>query len=91
MQMACNACKSPSSMVATKVDRFSGVVRAIGVIVLIPSFVGFAIAGLFFVSPIVATANVITLRSWCVLRAAHPTASLKWFPYHAGETKRTRG
>ena len=59
MQLDCNACKSPSSMVATKVARFSGVIRAIGVILLIPSFVGFAIAGLFFISTIIATANIM--------------------------------
>lgn len=59
MQLDCNACKSLSSMVATKVARFSGVIRAIGVILLIPSFIGFAIAGLFIISTIIATANVM--------------------------------
>ena len=46
-------------MVATKVARFSGVIRAIGVILLIPSFLGLAIAGLFFISSVIATANVM--------------------------------
>ena len=44
---------------ATKGGRFSGVVRAIGVISLVPCFGGFAIAGLFFISTIIATANVM--------------------------------
>jgi hypothetical protein len=59
MQLDCNACKSPSSMVATKVARFSGVIRAIGIILFIPSFLGFAIAALFFISSVMATANVM--------------------------------
>ena len=46
-------------MVATKVARFSGVIRAIGVLLLIPSFLGFAIAALFFITSIIATANVM--------------------------------
>ena len=46
-------------MVATKVARFSAVIRAIGIILLIPSFLGFAIGGLFFISTIIATANVM--------------------------------
>ena len=59
MQLDCNACKSLSSRVATKVARFSGVIRAIGIILLIPSFIGFAIAGLFIISTIIARANVM--------------------------------
>lgn len=59
MQLDCNACKSPSSMVATKVARFSAVVRVIGVILLVPSFLGFAIAALFFISTVIATTNVM--------------------------------
>ena len=59
MQLDCSACKSLSSMVATKVARFGGVVRVIGVILLIPSFIGLAIAALFFISTLIATANVM--------------------------------
>lgn len=46
-------------MVATKVARFGGVVCVIGVILSIPSFIGLAIAALFFISTIIGTANVM--------------------------------
>ena len=59
MQLDCNACKSQASMVATKVARFGGVIQAIGVILLVPSFLGFALAALSFISTMMASANVM--------------------------------
>lgn len=45
----CRACNSQKTMIKDKVPRFNGVVRAIGVIILIPSFIGVGISllGLF--------------------------------------------
>jgi len=36
----CNACKSEQTMHATKIGRFSGIVRVIGYIFVIPSVIG---------------------------------------------------
>lgn len=42
LKLDCQACKTPRSMTMDKVPRFSGVVRAIGVILLIPSILAMA-------------------------------------------------
>lgn len=63
MKLDCTACKTPNSMTATKIGKFSGVVRTIGGILLIPSFLGFAFAGLVFVSTIMATASMPNAHS----------------------------
>ena len=60
LQLDCNACKTSGSMTATKVPRFSGVVRVIGGIILIPSFLGIGFALLIFFSTIMASASMPT-------------------------------
>ena len=60
IQLDCNACKTASSMIATKIARFSDIIRAIGVILLIPSFLGFGFAGLVFLSTVMATSDVMS-------------------------------
>lgn len=63
IRLDCNACRTGQSMVATKIGKFSGVVRTIGVILLIPSFLGIGLALLMFVSMIMGSANAITPKS----------------------------
>lgn len=46
----CNACRSERSMSATTVPKFGTIVRLIGRILLIPSFIGFAAAVLMLVA-----------------------------------------
>jgi len=48
LQLDCNACKTSGSMHASKVGKFSKVVRVIGGILLIPSVLGMLIAVLIF-------------------------------------------
>ena len=60
MQLDCKACNERASMSPTKVPRFSGVVRTIGGILLVPSFIGFAIAAVFLISTLVMTADVMS-------------------------------
>ena len=57
MQLDCNACKTAVSMNPTKIGRFSSVVRTIGVVLLIPSFLGIGFAGLMFLSLIMTTSS----------------------------------
>lgn len=62
-QIDCQACRTPGAMTATKIPRFSGVVRVIGVIILIPSFIGMGAAGLFLLSTIVTGVNMPAAKS----------------------------
>ncbi len=50
ISLDCSACKTPQSMNATTVPRFGGFIRFIGVIIVIPSLLGVALAILFFIS-----------------------------------------
>ena len=50
LMLDCNACKTLSVMVSTKIPKFGVVVRVIGVLLLIPSFLGLAFAALVLVS-----------------------------------------
>lgn len=58
IQLDCNACKTPNSMTRTKVAKFSSVVRFIGQLLLIPSFLGIAFAILVFMSFIFVTIQI---------------------------------
>jgi hypothetical protein len=69
LQLDCNACKTPQAMTATKIPKFSSVVRAIGVILLIPSIAGLGIALLLFISTINAMSTA----------ASHPNANNEAF------------
>jgi len=57
LRLDCNACKTTSAMMATKLPKFSGVVRVIGVILLIPSFLGLGFAALVFLSTVLVSAE----------------------------------
>jgi len=50
-------CRTQASMAQTSVPRFSGPVRLIGGILLIPTFLGFAFAGLLMLSTFMAAAG----------------------------------
>ncbi|MBP7475578.1 MAG: hypothetical protein KBF83_14080 [Pyrinomonadaceae bacterium] len=50
-------------MTATKVGKFGDIVRVIGGILLVPSFLGMALAALTFVSTIMGTASMPSARS----------------------------
>lgn len=49
LQIDCSTCRTPGSMIATKIPRFNGVVRVIGFFIVIPSVIGVGIAALSFV------------------------------------------
>jgi len=63
LQLDCNACKTNGSMSTSRVPRFSSVVRIIGVILLIPSFLGIAFAALMLISTVMATSSMPTATS----------------------------
>jgi hypothetical protein len=46
----CSACKTKQTMKAATVPRFGGFIRFLGVIIVIPSLLGVALAVLFFIS-----------------------------------------
>jgi hypothetical protein len=58
LQLDCNACKTAKSMTATRVARFSGIVRTIGGILLVPSFLGLGFALLMFLSTIMVSSSM---------------------------------
>ncbi len=58
MSLDCNACKTPEAMTATKVPKFSNVVRVIGGNLLMPSFLGIAFALLVFGGTILASSQM---------------------------------
>src|SRR6266508_6657182 len=60
LRLDCSACKTPSAMTATQVAKFSGVVRAIGGILLIPSILGIGFALLVFISTVMASSGVMS-------------------------------
>ena len=68
----CNACKTAGSMTASKVPKFSQVVRVIGGILLIPSFLGLGFAVLLFGSAIMTTSSMPSSNS----DAAHAGATI---------------
>jgi hypothetical protein len=49
IQIDCHACRTRASMVPTKIPRFSGIVRAIGFIIVTPSVLGIAFSGLMLI------------------------------------------
>ncbi len=57
LKLDCTACKTFSVMTATKVDRFSPVIRVIGGLMLVPSFLGIGFAGLMLLSALWTGAN----------------------------------
>lgn len=54
----CSACRSSKSMPATTIPRFTPILRVIGGIIVVPSFLGLAFAGLILISTLMATGNV---------------------------------
>ena len=50
IQIDCQACRTSGSMQATTIPRFSGIVRVIGVILVIPSILGMCLAGILLLS-----------------------------------------
>jgi hypothetical protein len=63
IRLDCNACRTLQSMEATKIGKFSSIVRTIGVILLVPSFLGMGVALLMFISMIISSANVGTPKN----------------------------
>ena len=60
IQLDCSACKSKTSMKATKIPRFNTILRIIGFIIVIPSVLGIIIAIFLFISTISATSEVMS-------------------------------
>ena len=63
LRLDCSACKTNGSMFATKVARFSDIVRIIGGILLVPSFLGMGFAALMVLSTVMSTASMPAARS----------------------------
>ena len=63
LYLDCTACRTATSMVATKVPRFSNIVRVIGAVLLIPSLLGFLFTALMFLSTVLTTASMPAARS----------------------------
>lgn len=59
----CNTCRTPGSMIATKIPKFSGIVRLIGVILVLPSLAGMGFAGLLLIAFLVISANSSAART----------------------------
>jgi hypothetical protein len=57
LYLDCSACRTAGSMAASRVSRFSEIVRVIGFILVIPSVVGMVIAGFLLVGFIAGTAG----------------------------------
>lgn len=49
IQIDCQTCRTSGSMLKTTVPRFSGIIRVIGVILVIPSILGMVISALSFI------------------------------------------
>lgn len=62
-QIDCQACRAPASMVAAKIPRFSNILRLIGVIILIPSFLGLSVSALMFIGAISSQAAMTGAQS----------------------------
>ena len=60
IQLDCSACKSETSMKATKIPKFNTILRIIGFIIVIPSVLGIIIAIIMFISSVSATSEVMS-------------------------------
>jgi hypothetical protein len=60
IKLDCSACKTNKSMTATKIPKFSGFIRFIGFIIVIPSILGVLFALVLLFSTGVATNEVMT-------------------------------
>jgi hypothetical protein len=60
MKLDCSACKSSKSMIATKISKFSTILRIIGYIIVTPSVIGIIIAAIMFLATGQATNEVIS-------------------------------
>jgi hypothetical protein len=58
LKLDCSACKTPAAMMPAKVAKFSSVVRVIGVILLVPSFLGIGFALLVFAATIMTSVQM---------------------------------
>jgi hypothetical protein len=56
IRLDCQACKTLQSMAPSKVGRFGEIIRIIGGILLIPSFLGMGFAALMFISSVMTSA-----------------------------------
>ena len=63
IRLDCNACKTPSAMIATKIAKFSAIIRVIGGILLVPSVLGIAFALLVFLSTVMSSSVMSTAHS----------------------------
>lgn len=57
VQIDCQACRTSGSMVAAKIPRFSEIVRLIGFIFLVPSFLGLGVTSLMILSAVFGGTN----------------------------------
>jgi hypothetical protein len=57
LRLDCNACHTQESMAATKVPKFSSIVRTIGAVLLIPSFLGMLVCFGMIIIPAAANAG----------------------------------
>ncbi len=60
IRLDCGACKNEKSMEATKIPKFSGFIRFIGFIIVMPSIIGILIALIMFFAIGSATNEVMT-------------------------------
>lgn len=63
LALDCQACRSARSMLATKIAKFSAIVRVIGVILVIPSLLGLGFSALMFVSFIISSSTIPSART----------------------------
>ncbi|MCR4291259.1 MAG: hypothetical protein NUV76_00110 [Candidatus Kuenenia sp.] len=60
LQLDCGACKTESSMKATKISRFNIILRIIGFIIVIPSVVGVIFSIIMFFTTGQATTEIMS-------------------------------
>jgi len=68
-------------MAPTKIPKVTGVVRAIGVIILIPSFLGLGFAALVFLSTAIVSSNTTSTATTDSAQAGAAVASVIGFGF----------
>ncbi|MDQ3748043.1 MAG: hypothetical protein M3367_03345 [Acidobacteriota bacterium] len=63
IEIDCSACRTCASMFPTKVPRFSGIVRVIGVILLIPSILGLIFSAIMLFGVVIGGAGMPAAQS----------------------------
>src|SRR5436309_1948560 len=59
LRLDCNACRASQSMEATKIPKFTPILRVIGAIIVCPSVLGLVFAAFIFITMMVASGSVV--------------------------------